>query len=702
MNDERSAQPKRAQSPRDLKKGDTVSGNDRRAPQPSGPAKHMTRDAPAAGQRERGAPPPSRGNRAAAFTGSSYNADARTIEAVFSAGSAVSRWFGVEQLEVSPNAIDLARVGANLCPFLNAHNAYDVAGVLGRVIEARIENGQLVGTVAFADTDAGRAAEGQVSRGEVTGISIGYNVRTWTLTEQTDESDTWTATRWELLEVSLVPVPADPAAGVRSAHGNTPPGETQEDNDMRRNLPGGAAAAALASTTSPTALAAADQQRSEPAAPAAPAAPAPTPSPSVSRFTPIEALDFVEQARSFGVETRARELVDQNGRGEVGTEAARSAVMQAAAEAQRAATGGTRGTPGFGANGRQEEGARNAIADALVARTLREQPSDAAREFMGMRLLEIAASRAGLSPRERDPITILRAAHTSSDFPMLMENAGNRVLLARYNAAAPTYRDLAARRDLTDFKPTSLLRVGDFPTLLPYAEDGEIKAGTIGEGKEQVILGSYGRILRLSRQAIVNDDLGAFDQVFGSIGRMIARFENNTFYAMKAQNNGLGPKLSDGKTLFHADHGNLFTGASGADMDIDSLGTARAAIRKQKDADDQILNIAPSRVLVGPELETKAEQLISPLQPQQAGNVNPFAGRLTPTVDGTITGKAWELYADPNDLPTFVYGYLADAPGPRVLSEESFNVDGMAWRVTEDFYAGAVDYRGAVRNTGKA
>jgi hypothetical protein len=160
--------------------------------------------------------------------------------------------------------------------------------------------------------------------------------------------------------------------------------------------------------------------------------------------------------------------------------------------------------------------------------------------------------------------------------------------------------------------------------------------------------------------------------------------------------------LSDGKTLFHADHGNLFTGATGADMDIDSLGTARAAIRKQKDADDQILNIAPSRVLVGPELETKAEQLISPLQPQQAGNVNPFAGRLTPTVDGTITGKAWELYADPNDLPTFVYGYLADAPGPRVLSEESFNVDGMAWRVTEDFYAGAVDYRGAVRNTGKA
>jgi HK97 family phage prohead protease len=676
MSDDRSAEPKRAAPARDLKPGDSVAGTDRRAPKPEGPVRHMTREAPPARvQAERGAPPPSRGSRAAAFTGSSYNAEARTIEAVFSAGSAVTRWFGTEQLAVSAEAIDLTRVGANLCPFLNAHNAYDVEGVLGRVIEARVDGAQLVGTVQFADTDAGRSAEGMVSRGEVTGISIGYNVRTWTLTEQTDDADTWTATRWELLEVSLVPVPADPAAGVRSAPGVTPPG-TQEDIDMRRNLPGGAAA----STPAPT----------------------PAPSPAVTRFTAIEAVDFVEQARSFGVETRARELLDQNNLGQVGTEAARAAIMTAAAERQNAATGGVRGTPGFGANGQQEEGSRNAIVDALVARTLRSQPTDASREFMGMRLLEIASSRAGLNPRERDSVTILRAAHTSSDFPLLMETAGNRVLLARYETAAPTYRDLAARRDLTDFKPTALLRMGDFPTLQRYEEDGEIKAGTISEGKEKVILGSYGRILRLSRQAIVNDDLGAFDQVFGSIGRMIARFENNTFYAMKAQNGGLGPKLSDGKTLFHADHGNLVAGANGDDLSIDTLGAGRASIRKQKDGDGNLLNLAPSRLLVGPDIETKAEQLISPLQPQQAGSVNPFAGRLTPTVDGTITDKAWELYADPNDLPTFVYGYLADAPGPRVLSEESFNVDGMAWRVTEDFYCGAVDYRGAYRNTGKA
>lgn len=638
-----------------------------------------------------------RGQRAAAFAPGSYNADARTVDAVLSAGSPVRRYYFTEELEISDAAIDLNRVERGLCSLLDAHNQYSVSGIGGTVTNVRIENAELVGTFTFADTDFGRQIEGMVARGELRGVSIGYRVTKWEITRTEDDGhETWRATAWELLEASLVPVPADPNAGVRSAPGTAIPGTTQEEDDMRRNLPGGAAAAAPASTAPNPPAATPDASRAAPSADPVP----PASGVAVSRFAATDAVDFMDQARSFGVETRARELVDQNSRGEISTEAARSAIMQAAAESQRSATVGVRATPGLSVSNANEAASRDAIAGALAARTLREQPTDASREYMSYRLLEIAALRAGLSPRERDPITILRAAHTSSDFPLLMETAGNRVLLARYNQAEPTYRALAARRDLTDFKATGLLRMGDFPTLLPYQEDGEIKAGTISEGKEKVILGSYGRILRLSRQAIVNDDLGAFDQVFGSIGRMIARFENNTFYAMKAQNAGLGPKLSDGKTLFHADHGNLKT--PGSDIGIDSLGDGRASIRLAKDADKNPLNLAPSTVLVGPAMETKAEQLISPLQPQQAGNVNPFAGRLTPIVDASITSKAWELYADPSDLPTFVYGYLADAPGPRVLTEETFNVDGMAWRVTEDFYCGAVDYRGAYRNEGAA
>jgi hypothetical protein len=234
--------------------------------------------------------------------------------------------------------------------------------------------------------------------------------------------------------------------------------------------------------------------------------------------------------------------------------------------------------------------------------------------------------------------------------------------------------------------------------LLAYQEDGEIKAGTINEGRETVILGSYGRILRLSRQAIINDDLGAFDEVLSSIGGMVSRFENGAFYAMKAVNSGDGPKLADNVNLFHATHGNK--AGSGAAVDVTTLGAGRAAMRKQVDLDGNPLNIAPSIILNGPDTETAIEQFLAPIVAAEGAKVNPFSSKLQQVTDASITGNGWELYADPNALPCFHYGYLESAPGPRVMTHEPFNTDGLAFRVTLDFYSGATDYRGGYRNAG--
>jgi HK97 family phage prohead protease len=651
------------------------------------------------------------------FAPNSYDATARTIDAVISTGAQVKRFFFTEELEISPDAIDLGRATTGMVPLLDSHNQGTTAAVLGTVSNVRIEGGQLIASLKFGETDQAKLVEGMVARGELKGISIGYRVQTWTIVSVEDGSETWRATRWELLEVSIVSVPADANAVVRAAPGQPSHGTgataatKEEENDMRRNLPGGASAAAIAAAT----VAADDAARA--AAPAAPApnaddaaravaaaAPAPAPAPAApqfQRFSAVEAIAFIDQARAFGetVVTRANELVQQNEAGQVGVETARAALLQAAAEAQRAQTAPARGGPSATILRDGEETSRNAIVDAIVARATRSDPSEAGREYMGMRLLEIAAMRAGIDPRrERDATVILRAANTTSDFPKLLEAAANKVMLARYNTALPTYRAIAARRDLTDFKTTKLLRVGDFPTLLPYQEDGEIASGTINEGRETVILGSFGRILRLSRQAIVNDDLGAFDQVLGSIGTVVSRFENSTFWAMKAANSGNGPKLADNVNFFNSAHGNL--AASGAAPDATTLGAARAAMRVQKDLDGNALNLSPKIILTGAAIETDVEKLLAPIQAVQITNVNPFAGKLMQVTEAQITGNSWELYADPAELAAFNYGYLADAPGPRILSEEPFSVDGMAFRVTLDFYAGAVDFRGGFRNPG--
>jgi HK97 family phage prohead protease len=654
------------------------------------------------------------GQRLMGFAPNSYNADARTVDAVLATATQVKRYYFTEELEISGEAIDLTRAATGMVPLLDSHNQFDTAAVLGTVSNVRIEGGQLVGTLKFGETDRAKEVEGMVARGELKGVSIGYRVNTWTIIQTEGDVETWRATRWELLEVSIVSVPADANAGIRAAGGPTP-GSNQEEDDMRRNLTGGASAAAAAVAAATAAAAAVapsadpNARTAEPTPAPAPTpaaeptraaepAPAPAAAPTVARFTGAEAVAFVTLGRDLGVEARANELVQQNESGQVGTEAARSALLQAAGERQRAETAPAR-TGAITVTRDADETSRANVAGALVARALRQDAPDASREFMGVRLLEIAAMRAGIDlRRERDPDVILRAAMTGSDFPLLLEAAANKILLARYNTAQPTYQSIAARRDLTDFKATKLLRVGDFPTLVAYQEDGEIKAGTINEGRETVTLGSYGRMIRLSRQAIVNDDLSAFDMVLASIGLVVARFENTLAFTVKAQNSGGGPKLADGVNLFHATHGNL--AGTGAAPDVTTLGAARAAMRKQKDLDGNPLNVSPSTILVGPDTETATQQLLAPIQAQQVGNVNPFAGTLSIEVDANIIGNGWELYADPGMLPAFNYGYLQDAPGPKVMTKEGFDHDGVSFRVTEDFYFGAVDYRGAYRNPG--
>jgi Mu-like prophage major head subunit gpT len=638
----------------------------------------------------------------------SWNAENRTIDVVFTTGArgtqfSWERWSLIdEELATDASNVRLDRMN-NGAPVLNTHNRYELDDQIGVVVpgSARMEGGEGIATLQLSMRDDLNDIANDIGAGIIRNLSVGYQVFTYEVEEREGQRPLYRAVDWEPCEVSFVPVPLDPGAQTRSretAQGGHPcivrrtnaaPTEIDMTQTATTRAENGGAAVENATTVA-----------SEPAATVEPAA---VQERGLPRFTATQATAFVTEARAFGVtvETRANDLVAQNERGEISVDAARAAVMTAAADAQRAATGSIATTGrAISVGSGNADASRAAIASALAARCLGTAPTDDARPFMGMRMLEMARERAGLPASERDPYVILRAANTNSDFALLLEAAGNKVLMGRYTLANPTYQAIARQRNLTDFKLTKLLRVGDFPTLMPYQEDGEIKAGTINEGRETVILGSYGRILRLTRQAIVNDDLGAFDDVFGSIGLMVARFENTMFWTTKAANGGNGPKLADGVNLFNATgHGNL--AAAGAAIDVSTVGAGRAAMRKQKDLDGNALNIAPKTLVVGPDQETLAEQFLTPFSATKVADVNRFGERLSLLVDAQITGNSWELYADPAELPTFHYGYLADAPGPRVMTEESFSVDGVAFRVIEDFYVGVTDFRGAYRNPGQ-
>ena len=650
----------------------------------------------------------------------SYSANAHTVDAVFSTGARVLRWFGYEELGVSPDNVDLGRVRAGQVKVLDSHDASSIECMLGSVTDVRFEAGAIVGTIAFAQTEDGLAAEAMVARGELTGLSIGYGIQAMEKTGVENGTDIWRATRWELCEVSFVTVPADPAAQVRSL-----PQDTHQDIPPAAPEPAAAMAPDLVASEPLNSISADEGGPLDPASDPdpknlspqpeesrhmsvnteAPVAAPPAAIPAPVALSAIETLDLTSQARGFGVDTQVAEFIKNNPA--TTADAVRSQILSLAAGTQLARTP----VPAFGGatvtrDGFETEGKR--MVEALYARMTGKAPADLGREFMGYRAVELLAMRMGLDPRDgmRDPLGVItRASHTTSDFALLTEAASNKALLDAYQVAAPTYRAWAKQRTFNDFKVHKLYRLGDFPALQQLTESGDIPGSTISENRESIQPVTSGVLLPFSRQLLVNDDLNAFGDLVTAAGYEAARTENAMMYALLALNTNTGPILSDTGALYNATaittaggHANLGTAAA---ITSASLGLGRAAMRKQKGVGGvQFLNLSPSILLVGPDKESEAQQVLNPYQATQASNVPLFSGVLQIVVDANITGNAWYLFANPNFAPAFVYGYVAGQNGPQIATGGVFNFDGIMMRVLHDFGGGASDFRPTFRNPG--
>jgi hypothetical protein len=344
------------------------------------------------------------------------------------------------------------------------------------------------------------------------------------------------------------------------------------------------------------------------------------------------------------------------------------------------------------------------MEEALVSGLSGAAPTELARSYHGMALIELAAERLG---ERRIPMAMgaredlmRRAFHTTSDFPLLFENAMNRSLAARYAMQAPTYRMIARQRSYADFRDHSTVRVGDFPTLQAVDQEaGEIKAGTFKESRERTRVTPYGVRVNLSRQMIVNDTLSGLQQIINDRGTAVARFEDATFYAMMLVASGAGPTLIEtSRAVFNTTDGTL--AAANAAITVASVSIGRAALMKRKSLDGADLELPAAVLLVGPDKQTEAQQLLAPIQAQQSGNINPFSGQMALAVTAKITGNAWYMFASPDVAPCFEWGLLDGYTAPRFRVEEIFGTQGTSMTLEHDFGCGAIDFRGGFRNSG--
>lgn len=343
------------------------------------------------------------------------------------------------------------------------------------------------------------------------------------------------------------------------------------------------------------------------------------------------------------------------------------------------------------------------MVDALVARCGGVPQHREANPYRHCGTVELARDcleTAGVRTTDLSRAQIIeRALHTTSDFPNLLMGTGNRLLRQAYQSYAGGLKRIAKPSTAFDFRAKQRLQLGEAPTLMQVNEAGEFTRGSMAEAKTSYGLGTYGRIFGITRQALVNDDLGAFSDLVPHLGRAASEFEAGFLCTLLTSN----PVMSDGAALFQATHGNLATGAGSA-LSVASLSTARQAMRLQKGLDGKTpIDATPAYLVVPAALESLGEQLLGVIQPSKATDLNPFAGKLVLVVDPRLdafSSATWYLSADPNLIDTIEYSYLDGENGPSIISKEGFEVDGVEMKVRLDYGAGVLDWRGLYKGVG--
>jgi phage major head subunit gpT-like protein len=290
--------------------------------------------------------------------------------------------------------------------------------------------------------------------------------------------------------------------------------------------------------------------------------------------------------------------------------------------------------------------------------------------------------------------------NSTSDFPYLLADVANKVLRAAYAEAPQTWMPISKDVALADFKPSNQLQVGDAPKLLEVLEHGEFKSGTIAEAKEALQLKTYGRKFAITRQALINDDTGAFADVPAAFGRMARNLESDLAWAQITAN----PTMGDSHSLFDATyHANYDD--TGAVISVEAIGIGRAAMRTQTGIDGvTVLNLNPLYLIVPAALETLADQFVSvSLMASAPGSINPFAGRLQVIAEPRLDADSelhWYLATDVAQCPVLLHGYLEGETGPTVEQRIGFDIDGLEIKCRLDVGFKAADWRGIYKNAG--
>ena len=355
-----------------------------------------------------------------------------------------------------------------------------------------------------------------------------------------------------------------------------------------------------------------------------------------------------------------------------------------------------------------EEKFRKGVSAALQHRMGLAQ-DDRSNEFRGQSLSSLVSASFEVKGQRTSGLTKselaskVLAAHSTSDFPLILEDAINKTLQRGFEAYPKIWNRIARVGSVSDFKTVKLLKLGSFSSLATKPEGAEYTAGTLAEERESLTPATKGRYIQLTREMIINDDLSAFSDMAMMLGQAAARTVNSDVLGVLTTNGA----TADGYNLFSTDHANL-TG-TGTAISVASLGLGRKMMRVQTDpSGNEAANIMPRFLLVPVGKEDMAREIImSPYNTDTAGQLKPNSikewGMLDVISDPLLdsnSATAWYLISDPAIRPLLEIRFLDGQQTPYVDTEEEVLTDSIRWKVRLDYGVGVNEWRSGYKNAG--
>ncbi|MBZ0315090.1 MAG: Mu-like prophage major head subunit gpT family protein [Anaerolineae bacterium] len=261
----------------------------------------------------------------------------------------------------------------------------------------------------------------------------------------------------------------------------------------------------------------------------------------------------------------------------------------------------------------------------------------------------------------------------SADFPVLLGDTLDRLVLTAYATYAPTYTAFMRRRTVRDFRSVGSVRRHGGSRLSEIRQATDYKYDALSESSLTYAVKKWGKLYKLTWEMIRNDDTDAFASLPGEMAedaRQTEMYYLSSLYVANA-------------TLFQAARGAGMNNKLTAALTIAAIETGVNTMVAFAGDGDNPLNNTPIYLVVPPVLRIKAFRELGVLNlagtagtVTLAGTTNVLAGELTivvdpmiPILDPTNGNTSWYLFSDPNRLHAVEYAFLAGLEEPQIFMQ---------------------------------